>query len=321
MTDEKKKEEPKPGAEAKAAESKDAGKAKAEKKPVEKSKAEPKDADKADDKKEAAHKGASGKPDAEVDTAGKPAVEKAPSTLRVVLGEKVGMSQIFTADGACRAVSVVSVGPCSVVRVKQASGKDGYSAVLLGYGEPVGRSSSKPRAGQFKASGLEPTRWLREFRVADGDIDGFKVGQSVDLGRFSAGDYVDVQGLSKGKGFAGVMKRHNFAGGSASHGASDKERSPGSIASRRSLGRVLPGQKMAGHMGMRTVTVQKIEVVEVDSEKGLLYLDGSVPGAKGSLVTVRETTKRVKKARAKSSQKKKLDAKEQFLQKGKKKRN
>lgn len=221
------------------------------------------------------------------------AAEKAPATLRALMGQKVGMSQIFTKDGERRAVTVVRAGPCPVVRVKGADG-DGYSAVLLGFGDKKEKNIPKAQAGQFQSAGVKPLRWLKEFRVADAKP--FKAGQVVDLqGRFTPGDYVDVQGTSKGKGFQGAMKRHGFAGLPASHGASDKERSPGSLTSRRSLGRVLPGQRMAGHTGHETVTIQKIEVVAVEADKNLVFLNGSVPGPKGGLVVIQETVKSLKR--------------------------
>jgi large subunit ribosomal protein L3 len=228
------------------------------------------------------------------EAAGQPAQEKAPLTLRALLGEKMGMTQLFNRDGERKAVTIVRAGPCAVVRIKVAEG-DGYPAVLLGYGRP-GKHVRKSDAGQFKPAGVAPARHLREFRIPEAEIKGFKPGQTVDLaGRFNPGDYVDVQGTSKGKGFAGVMKRHGFRGMPAGHGASDKERSPGSLASRRSIGRVLPGQRMAGHMGVETVTIQKVEVLRVDTEKNLLFLGGAVPGPAGGLVTVRETVKRIKR--------------------------
>lgn len=217
---------------------------------------------------------------------------QAPGTLRALLGEKVGMTQVFTSEGHRRPVTIVRAGPCPVVRVKSAGGKDGYSAVVLGFGRAPKRLD-KPTTGQYAACG-QPSRYMREFRVAD--PKGFEPGQIAGIeGRFAPGDYVDVQGTSKGKGFAGVMKRHHFRGLPASHGASDKERSPGSLAARRSIGRVLPGQRMAGHMGTDTVTVQKLEILGVDAEKNWLYLSGPVPGANGSLVTVRETFKALKR--------------------------
>ena len=225
------------------------------------------------------------------------APEKAPAGLRAVIGEKLGMTRVFTQAGESRAVTVVKAGPCPILRVKSAESRDGYSAVLLGYGERKAKSVSKPLGGQFKAAGAAPLKFLREIRIAD--TKPFKVGQIVDLaGRFPAGDYVDIQGTSKGKGFGGVMKRHGFHGMPASHGASDKERSPGSLASRRSLGKVLKGQRMAGHHGAATTTTQKVEVVVVDEKNHLLYLDGPVPGPAGGFVTVCETVKNLKHRRA-----------------------
>ncbi|MBI5243134.1 MAG: 50S ribosomal protein L3 [Elusimicrobia bacterium] len=222
--------------------------------------------------------------------------EKAPPALRAVIGEKIGMTQVFTQSGEAKAVTVVKAGPCPIVRVKSVDARDGYSAVMLGYGERRAKSVSKPDNGQFKAAGIAPLKFLREIRVADSKP--FKVGQIVDLaGRFAPGDYVDIQGVSRGKGFAGAMKRHGFHGMPASHGSSDKERSPGSLAARRSLGRVLKGQRMAGHLGHETVTTQKVEVVSVDEKNNLLYLNGPVPGPNGGLVTVRETVKTLKRRR------------------------
>ncbi|MBI4386916.1 MAG: 50S ribosomal protein L3 [Elusimicrobia bacterium] len=218
-----------------------------------------------------------------------PQVRKAPEALRVILGIKRGMTQIFTEDGRLCGVTEVEAGPCAVLRVRTPE-KDGYRAVQLGFGAVSEDRLSKPLAGQFKAVGLPTMRYLKEIRVAD--VKGFESGQVVELdGRFASGDYVDVQGISKGKGFAGVMKRHGFHGLPASHGASDKERSPGSLAARRSLGRVLPGQRMAGHMGNVTVTVQKLEVIQVDSPRHRIYLFGSVPGPVGCPVVVAQTVK------------------------------
>jgi len=291
MADKKEdKKEETPKAEAKAE------KPKAEKKPAEaKAEAKSEVAAPAD----AGAQQAEAKADAEPESKGP---QKAPETFRVVLGRKVGMTQRFDEHGDLRAVTVVEAGPCSVVRVKDAAGKDGYCAVLLGFGPRTEKSMSKPLSGQFKAAGVAPVRHLKEFRL--GDVSGFSAGQVVDLeGRFSAGDYVDVQGLSKGKGFASAIKRHNFAGLPATHGTSDKERSPGSISSRRSLGRILPGQRMAGHMGQETITTQKIEVVAVEPGKNRIFLGGSVPGAKGTVVVVRETVKQMKHRKAEAKKK------------------
>lgn len=224
-------------------------------------------------------------------------LKKAPVTFRTILGEKMGMTQIFhPKDKNLYGVTVIKAGPCQILRVKTADSKDGYNALQLGFGSRKDKSCSKAMLGQFKAANAAPARWVREFRIAD--TKGFEAGQSVVAdGIFKTGDYVDVQGVSKGIGFAGVMKRHGFAGLPASHGASDKQRSPGSLASRRALGRVVPGQRMAGHGGHELTSTMKIEVVSVDAENNLIYVAGPVPGPTGGLVTVSETVK-LKKVRA-----------------------
>jgi large subunit ribosomal protein L3 len=209
------------------------------------------------------------------------------------MGKKLGMTQVFDDHGNLHAASVVEAGPCTIVNVKTAE-HNGYNAVCLGFGKVSDKKLNKPMLGQFKKINLQPMKCLQEYRIEK--TNGFEIGQSVALKeRFNAGDYVDICGISKGKGFAGVMKRHGFKGLPASHGASDKERSPGSISSQRSLGRVIPGQKMPGHMGQRKVTTAKIEILKIDLEKNLVYLGGSVPGTKGTLVTIKETTKPKKK--------------------------
>lgn len=217
-------------------------------------------------------------------------VKKAPPTFRFLMGEKVGMTQVFDKTGVLCGASIVKAGPCPVMRVKKADGPDGYWAVQLAFRECKEKNLPKPLLGQFKAAGVKPSRFVREFRVhADPKVE---VGQTVVLEQiFKAGDYLDVRGCSKGQGFAGVMKRHNFHGLPASHGASDKQRSPGSLAARRSLGRVLPGQRMAGRMGGEQICVHKAEVLKVDPEKNLIYLKSSVPGPRGGLVTLCETIK------------------------------
>jgi len=215
--------------------------------------------------------------------------KNAPATFHTILGEKVGMTQVYhPKDKQLYDVTIVKAGPCPILRVKTADGKDGYNAVQLAYGARKEKNLAKAELGQFKKAGVPAARWVREVRVAD--TKGLEAGQTVAADvAFKPGDYVDVQGVSKGKGFAGVMKRHNFLGMPASHGASDKERSPGSLASRRALGRVLPGQRMAGHMGHETVSMLKMEVVQI--KDGNLYINGSVPGPKGGFVTVSQTVK------------------------------
>ena len=217
----------------------------------------------------------------------------APTGLRVILGEKVGMTQLFDAKGHLRPVTVIKAGPCTVTNVRTPE-RDGYSAVCLGYGSVKAKTVNNAQTVNFAKLGIAPVKRMREFRLAD--IKGYEVGQVLTADtRFAIGDYVDVQGVSKGRGFAGGMKRHGFHGLPGSHGASDKERSPGSLASRRSLGRVIPGQRMAGHFGQQTTTVVKMEVVKVDSANHLLYINGAVPGTNGSMVTVLETSRPRKK--------------------------
>ena len=231
------------------------------------------------------------KPAAEA--AGKPA----PATLRALLGEKMGMTQIFTPEGELKGVTVVKAGPCSVVRVKKSDGPDGYNAVLIAFGAVREKSLNKPALGELKKAGLGALRHQREFRVKDSA--GFEAGQTLTLdGRFAAGDYVDIQGASKASGFQGAMKRHGFSGLPASHGASDKQRSPGSLASRRSLGKVLSGQRMAGRTGGVTTTSTKIAIVKVEPEKNLVYLYGPVPGPAGGIVAIIETAATLKKVKA-----------------------
>lgn len=219
------------------------------------------------------------------------AEKKAPVSFRRILGEKVRMTQVFhPKDKQLYDVTVVQAGPCPVLAVKTADGRDGYNAVQLGFGARKDKNVAAAQLGQFKKAGVSALKWIREFRISD--PKGFEVGQTVSLdGIFKSGDYVDVQGTSKGKGFAGVMKRHNFRGLPASHGASDKQRSPGSLTSRRSLGKVLAGQRMAGRMGGESVTAQKLEVVLVEADKNLIYIGGAVPGNPGGLVSICETVK------------------------------
>lgn len=223
--------------------------------------------------------------------AARPSAAQAPETFRAILGEKVGMTQMFhPKTKALCGVTIVKTSPCRVVRIKTAEGPDGYAAVQLSYGACDASDLARPQRAVFEKAGLPPARIVREVRVAR--VDGLGAGQIVAAEKiFKTGDYVDVSGRSKGKGFAGVMKRHGFRGLPASHGASDKQRSPGSLTSRRALGRVLPGQRMAGHMGAVAVTSPKIEVIKVEPEQGLVYLDGPVPGPAGNLVVIRETVK------------------------------
>lgn len=203
--------------------------------------------------------------------------------MKGLIGEKLDMTQIFAEDGTAYAVTRIVVGPCIVAQVKNQE-KDGYTAVQVAWGNR--KKISKPREGQTKD--LNANRVLREFRFA-GDAKDFadiKRGDIWTAELFKAGDVVDVVATSKGKGFAGVMKRHNFRGGSATHGQRHSAREPGSIASKRQ-GPVAKGQRMAGHMGVDRVTAKNLKVIQVDAANNTLYVLGSVPGARHSMVQIR----------------------------------
>ena len=196
------------------------------------------------------------------------------------LGKKIGMTQIFREDGRVVPVTVIEAGPCVVTQVKTKE-TDGYEAIQLGYGEVKRRN--KPQTGHLKNSRL--SRYLRE--VAADDTSEFEVGQTISVGIFEAGEKVDIIGKSKGRGFAGVMKRWGFAGGPRTHGQSDRARAPGSIGGGTTPGRVYKGMKMGGHMGNRRITVKGLEIIEVDTERNLLLVKGGIPGATNSLVQIR----------------------------------
>jgi large subunit ribosomal protein L3 len=199
-----------------------------------------------------------------------------------LIGRKVGMTQVFQDDGTMVAVSVVAIEPNTVTRVRT-SERDGYTAVQLG--TDVVRKLSKPEAGQLGGS-LPKVSTIREFRV--GSVDEVAVGQTFSIGDlFEAGDLVDVTGVSKGKGFAGHIKRHNFHRGPQTHG-SDHHRAPGSIGPGTTPGRVYRGLKMAGHMGDERVTIKKVRVVRTDTDRNLLLVKGSLPGARGGLILVKK---------------------------------
>lgn len=230
-----------------------------------------------------------------------PKFDPASFPLKAIMGRKVGMTQIFSEAGQRIPLSVVYTGACQVTQLRNAE-RDGYHAVQLGLGEVKEKNLSKPYLQQFKKVNANPQRWLKEFRVVDSAK--FQIGQKVPLEVFTAGDYVDVSGTSKGKGFAGVMKRHNFRGLTASHGASDKVRARGSSGGGSGQPqRVFKGTGMAGRMGQDWITTQKIEIVKVDKDNELLLLRGALPGSVGSMVVVRETIKALKHKRALIAQK------------------
>ena len=202
-----------------------------------------------------------------------------------IIGRKLGMTQICREDGKAEAVTAIEAGPCIVIQVKTAA-KEGYNAVQLGFGQA--KRLNSPQQGHLK--GLGQFKYLREFRTDD--VDNVKLGDKVDVSLFKAGDLVDITGVSKGKGFAGVVKRHHFAGGPKTHGQSDRHRAPGSIGATTSPGRVLKGTPMAGHMGNRRVTARHLEVFEADPTRNLLMVKGAVPGATNGLLLIRKSGRR-----------------------------
>ncbi len=210
------------------------------------------------------------------------------ATVKGILGEKLGMTQVFTEDGRAVPVTVIKAGPCHVVQIKTAD-RDGYEAVQLSYANGRRTRSPKPLAGHYAKAGVDPATTVVELRTDD--ASSYEAGQQISADVFQPGDRADVIGVSKGKGFAGVMKRHGFAGLGASHGTERKHRSPGAIGACATPSRVFKGTRMAGQMGHERVTVLNLRVVEADPERGLLLLRGAVPGRTGGLVMVRSTVK------------------------------
>jgi large subunit ribosomal protein L3 len=208
--------------------------------------------------------------------------------LKGLIGKKVGMTQIFDETGAAVPVTLIEAGPCYVTQVRL-PGRDGYSAVQVGFGEAKPKQLSGGQLGHLKSSSLPPLRFLREFRLKDPDVE---EGQTVTVSEvFGVGDLVDVVGTSKGKGFQGAVKRYHFRGGPKTHGQSDRQRAPGSRGSGTTPGRVYKGARGPGHMGNERVTAQHLKVVLVDAERNLLGVRGSVPGAKGGVLMIKEARK------------------------------
>ncbi len=204
-----------------------------------------------------------------------------------ILGKKLGITRIFNEKGVSLPVTVIEAGPCTVVQKKE-KGSRGQQALQLGFASPG--KISKPLAGHFARAGVEPQRFLKEFPVEK--ADDYQVGSQIKVDIFKPGDYLDVVGLSKGRGFAGVMKRWGFSGGPASHGAHGWHRRAGSIGQATYPGRVFKGKKMAGRMGTEWVAIQNLKVVKVDPEENLLLVKGSVPGARGGLLLIRKAMKK-----------------------------
>jgi len=211
--------------------------------------------------------------------------EEVAASIQGIIGRKLGMTQMFDQDGSVRAITAIEAGPCFVSQKKTRS-EDGYNAVQLGFGEA--KRLNSPEKGHLKAVGRQ-LRYLREFRMDD--TDSVELGQQVDVGIFAEGDRVDVIGFSKGRGFAGGIKRHHFRGGPKTHGQSDRHRAPGSIGATTYPGRVFKGTRMAGHMGNSRVTVPNLRVVKADATRNLLLLEGAVPGSVNGLLLVSKSRK------------------------------
>jgi large subunit ribosomal protein L3 len=202
-----------------------------------------------------------------------------------LVGRKVGMTRLFNDDGSATPVTVIDVSSNRVTQIKTAE-SDGYTSVQLAFGKRRASRISKPMAGHLAKAGVEPAAMLKEFHVGADALANLKVGEAVSAGIFAAGQKVDVQGVSKGRGFAGVILRHNFSSNRASHGNSRSHNVPGSISMAQDPGRVFPGKRMAGHYGDATRTAQNLEVVRVDAERGLLLVKGAVPGSEGGHLIV-----------------------------------
>lgn len=216
-----------------------------------------------------------------------------------LVGEKVGMTRVFTDDGRSTAVTVIKVDPNRVTQIKNTE-VDGYSAIQVTNGKRKQSKVNKPEAGHFAKAGVEAGRGLHEFRVNPEELNvklgeaepfALEVGSEITVQLFEEGQMVDVTGVSKGKGFAGVIKRHNFSMQDATHGNSLSHRAPGSIGQNQTPGRVFKGKKMAGHMGAKRTTVQNLEIVRVDADRNLILLKGSIPGAKTGKVIVKPAVK------------------------------
>ncbi len=221
--------------------------------------------------------------------------------MKGLLGIKVGMTQVFNEQGVVTPVTIIKAGPCFVTEVKTEK-RDGYSAVQLGFGDVKEKrlaGGQKGHLGLLKTNKKHPDRkpnndlpalrFLREFRTRD--VSSYQVGQQLTVEQFEIGEFVDVTGKTKGRGFAGNIKRHGFAMGPKTHGQSDRHRAPGSIGSTSGVGRVFKGKRMAGHMGDNRHTEQHLQVMRIDSEQNLLAVKGAIPGTKGGLVIIREAAK------------------------------
>ncbi len=206
-----------------------------------------------------------------------------------LIGKKIGMTQVFSEDGKVVPVTVVEAGPCSVTQIKTIE-NDGYEAAQLGFGELKVSKTNKPMKGHFDKAASAPKKYLREFKFDD--MSALKAGDIIKVDIFEAGDIVDVTGTSKGKGTAGAIKRWNFSRLKKSHGTGPNARHAGSLGACSSPSRVFKGKKMAGHLGVEKVTIQNLSVVKVDADNNLIAVKGAVPGAKGSVVTIKSSVKK-----------------------------
>ncbi len=204
-----------------------------------------------------------------------------------LIGKKIGMTQIFNETGKVIPVTAIEAGPCVVVQIKTEE-TDGYNSIQLGFGSIKESKVNKPEKGHFTKANIIPTKFLREFKMDS--IENIKVGDELKADMFTAGEKIDIQGTSKGKGFQGVIKRHGQHRGPMGHG-SMYHRRPGSMGSTSTPGRVFKGKKLPGHMGVETVTIQNLEVVRVDLDKNIILVKGSVPGAKGSILKIKSSVK------------------------------
>lgn len=210
--------------------------------------------------------------------------------VKAILGQKLRMTQIFTEDGRQIALTAIQVGPCPIVQIKTLE-QDGYNAFQIGFQPMKEHRVNKPMMGHFKKAKVKPFRVLREVRVDS--IEGFTVGQPLDSSLFTAGDRVDVVGISKGKGFQGGIRRHHWRGGSETHG-SMQHRAIGSNSPGTGLSRLFKGKTLPGHMGHERITIQNMEVVKVDSQNHILFIRGGVPGPEGEIVFVKQSSKKKK---------------------------
>ncbi len=199
-----------------------------------------------------------------------------------LLGNKIGMTQIFDESGNIIPVTILKVGPCIITQVKTES-KDGYNSIQIGYGNISSKVISQPELGHLQKSNIQPLKYLKEFRVTKKNE--FKVGQVLDVNSFSPGQLVNVRGNTIGKGFSGLQKRHNFTRGPMTHG-SKNHRAPGSIGMGTTPGRVLPGKRMAGQLGNKIITIKKLKVIQINSEENILVIKGSIPGKPGNLLSI-----------------------------------